>query len=537
MKPKAVIFDLDGVITQTALVHEEAWKEMFDEYLLLRQERDNEPFKEFRKPEDYLEYVDGKPRYEGVKSFLESRGIYLSYGDPNDEPGKETICGLGNKKNNKFLEVLAKDKPKVYQSTVDFIKELKERGIRIGVASSSKSCKPILEAAGLMHFFETRVDGVVSAELGLTGKPEGDIFTTAARNLEADPRESVVVEDAVSGVQAGRNGSFGLVLGIARRDNVKELAQEGADLVVTDFEKIDLEAIQDWFRRKPLPLFSVWDRVDKFPYQDKVAALEKEQKLLVNSYYRRTAKEALLGKEKLVFFLDYDGTLTPIVERPELAQISKDMRQTITDLSKRYPVAIVSGRMREDVERLVGVEGLFYAGSHGFDIKGPNFEVVQPKAKEVISLVSDIINKLNSELGVVEGVIIEEKKFSVAVHYRLVKKEEDLVKVKDLVDLIVRENKRDLKLLSGKKVYELLPNMDWDKGKAIRWIIDSMGLNWGKTTIVYIGDDTTDEYAFATLRTRGTGIFVSSEDRCSLAHFSLNSPDQVKEFFERISKS
>ncbi len=536
MLPKAVIFDLDGVITQTALVHEEAWKEMFDEYLRLRQERDGEPFKEFRKPQDYLEYVDGKPRYEGVRSFLESRGIKLSYGSPEDKPEEETICGLGNKKNKKFLQVLEQDKPKVYESTVEFIKKLKEKGVRIGVASSSKSCKPILESAGLMHLFETRVDGVVSAELGLTGKPEGDIFTTAARNIDSEPRESVVVEDAVSGVQAGRNGGFGLVLGIARRGNEEELAREGADIVITDFSQINLEAVEDWFRRKPLPLLSSWEKPEDAA-EDQITALEKEGKILINSCHKRSGQKALLGKEKVIFFLDYDGTLTPIVERPDMAQISSRMREVTEELSRKYPVAIVSGRMRQDVQNLVGIKGLFYAGSHGFDIKGPDFEIIQPKAEEVIPLIEKAIEKLRSQLANIEGVIIEEKKFSVAAHYRLVKNKDEVDKVKEAVNSIVSASSDDLRLLSGKKVFEILPNMEWDKGKAIRWIIDSMKVDWENTSIIYIGDDTTDEYAFSAIRTRGTGILVSDREKNSLAHFRLDSPEQVKELFERIIKN
>ncbi|MCF7870721.1 MAG: trehalose-phosphatase [Candidatus Omnitrophica bacterium] len=532
MLPKSAIFDLDGVITQTALVHEEAWKEMFDEYLRLREKRDNEPFKEFRKPKDYLEFVDGKPRYEGVKSFLESRNIKLPFGDPADEPGKETICGLGNKKNNRFLEVLKKEKPKVYDNAVRFIKALKNEGVKIGVASSSKSCKPILETAGLLSLFETRVDGVVSAELGLTGKPEGDIFTTAARNLGAEPLESVIIEDAVSGVQAGRNGSFGLVLGVARRDNEKELAKQGADIVISNFANIDLGLIDDWFNRKPVPLFSAWDKLDK-PYQDKIVDFEQDKKILVNFYYKRSVKEALFGKEKVIFFLDYDGTLTPIVGRPEMAKISSQMQEAVKKLAQNYPVSIVSGRMREDVENLVGIKGLFYAGSHGFDIKGPDFEIVQPKAREVVPLVAKIIGKLHADLDSIEGVIIEEKKFSVAVHYRLVKEEAQIKKIKKLVDLIVNKNKDNLKLLSGKKVFELLPNMEWDKGKAIRWIAESMQVDWQTTSVIYIGDDTTDEYAFSAIRTRGTGIIVSDEDKPSLAHFRLDSPKQVRELFEK----
>lgn len=243
----AVIFDLDGVITKTALVHASSWKQMFDEYMRTREERFGEPFVEFTHSGDYLPYVDGKPRYKGVASFLESRGIDIPFGDPSDDPAMETACGLGNKKNIVFNKVLEVEGVEVYESSVEMLHGLKEAGVRIGVASSSKNCEPVLEKAGLLHFFETRVDGVVSAEIGLKGKPEPDIFTTACDNLGVEYHRSVVVEDAVSGVQAGRKGNFGLTLGLARENNIKELYVGGADIVVEDLEDIGLDGINDWF--------------------------------------------------------------------------------------------------------------------------------------------------------------------------------------------------------------------------------------------------------------------------------------------------
>ncbi|OPX32577.1 beta-phosphoglucomutase, partial [candidate division KSB1 bacterium 4484_188] len=224
----AVIFDLDGVITQTASVHSSAWKQMFDEFLKAYSKQKGLPFRKFSHNSDYLPYVDGKPRYEGVASFLESRKINLPYGDPSDDPKKQTICGLGN---------------------VSFIKDLLKRNIKVAVASSSKNCKKILDAAGLTDLFETRVDGLVSAQLGLKGKPEPDIFATACENLGVTVDRAVVVEDAVSGVQAGRNGQFGLVLGIARENNRQELLANGADIVVTDLAEISLNDLENWFIR------------------------------------------------------------------------------------------------------------------------------------------------------------------------------------------------------------------------------------------------------------------------------------------------
>jgi len=245
---QAVIFDLDGVITKTALVHSASWKEMFNDYLRYRDKEYGEAFREFTHIDDYLPFVDGKPRYKGVASFLESRGIDIPFGDPSDPGDRETVCGLGNKKNDFFNSILDRDGVEVYESTVQLVKDLKKAGIRIGVASSSKNCEQVLETAGLMDYFETRVDGVVSAEIGLQGKPEPDIFTTACDNLGVEYEGSVVVEDAVSGVQAGRKGNFGLTLGVAREGNQHELKINGADIVVEDLEEIGgLEGINDWF--------------------------------------------------------------------------------------------------------------------------------------------------------------------------------------------------------------------------------------------------------------------------------------------------
>lgn len=244
----AVIFDLDGVITKTALVHADAWKNMFDNFLKEWEKKHKKPFVEFTHVNDYLPYVDGKPRYKGVESFLKSRGIDLPYGDPSDSPDAETICGLGNKKNDAFNEILHRDGVEVYESTVALLDELKEKGIKLGVASSSKNCKQVLERVNLLHYFETRVDGEVSVELGLQGKPEPDIFTTACDNLKVDYYRAVIVEDAVSGVQAGQKGNFGFVIGVAREDNELELKANGADVVVTDLEQIDgVEGIEKWF--------------------------------------------------------------------------------------------------------------------------------------------------------------------------------------------------------------------------------------------------------------------------------------------------
>ena len=233
----AVLFDLDGVLTDTARLHAAAWKRMFDAYLAERAERTGEPFEPFDIGADYEAYVDGKPRFDGVRDFLEGRGIALPEGAADDPPGRETVCGLGNRKNALVNETMASEGVGAYPGSVALVRELRARGINTAVVTSSGNCDAVLAAAGIADLFETRVDGNDLGELGLAGKPAPDAFLEAARRLGADAKRAVVVEDAISGVQAGRAGGFGLVIGVARKDNAQALAANGADVVVNDLKE------------------------------------------------------------------------------------------------------------------------------------------------------------------------------------------------------------------------------------------------------------------------------------------------------------
>lgn len=249
----AALFDLDGVVTQTARVHAAAWKEMFDTYLESRGRAEGKTYRPFDKDSDYLAYVDGKPRYEGVVSFLKSRGIELPWGNPADPPGKETVCGLGNHKNELFHQRLQQDGVVVYQTTVNFIHRLKFARIRTAVFSSSKNCGAVLAAAGLEGLFDVKVGGGDAERLSLNGKPAPDVLLEAARQLEAAPENTAVFEDAIAGVQAGRAGNFGWVVGVnrsgpGRRNQAEALRKHGADAVVADLSEIRLEVAGATFR-------------------------------------------------------------------------------------------------------------------------------------------------------------------------------------------------------------------------------------------------------------------------------------------------
>ena len=228
----AWLFDLDGVVTDTASIHGRAWKRLFDGYLERR--AGGGAFEPLRLPEDYLAHIDGKPRYEGVRDFLAARGITLPWGDPDDAPGDDTVCALGNTKNDWFNEVLAKEGVPVFDKCVALIDRLRARGLKTACVSSSKNCRPVLATAGLADRFDTVVDGTDLEREGLRGKPEPDTYVRAAERLGATPGEAAVFEDALSGVEAGRRGGFGLVVGVDRGAGAAALEAQGADRVVAD---------------------------------------------------------------------------------------------------------------------------------------------------------------------------------------------------------------------------------------------------------------------------------------------------------------
>ena len=238
----AVIFDLDGVVTQTSAVHAAAWKRLFDGFLRERAAARDEPFTPFDLERDYRLYVDGKPRYDGVRDFLASRGIELPQGDPSDAAGSPTVCGLGNRKDEYFVAEVRENGVKTYPATVALIDELHRAGLGVGLMSSSRNTVMVLEATGLTGLFDQRVDGVVSDELGLAGKPDPAAYLETARRLGVEPSRAAVVEDALSGVEAGRRGGFGLVIGVDRLDQAAALLEHGADVVVPDLADVTLGA-------------------------------------------------------------------------------------------------------------------------------------------------------------------------------------------------------------------------------------------------------------------------------------------------------
>jgi beta-phosphoglucomutase family hydrolase len=235
---RGCLFDLDGVLTQTAKVHDAAWKQMFDGFLRDRSTRTGQPFVPFDPVKDYDEYVDGKPREDGTRSFLASRGIKLPEGSEDDPPDAETVYGLSNRKNEIVLQRIHTDGVEAYPGSVRYVKAVRDAGLPRAVVSSSANAKDVLAAAGIGDLFDARIDGVVAERDHLRGKPAPDTYLAGARALGLEPRAGAVFEDALAGVAAGRAGGFGFVVGVDRVGQADELRRHGADTVVTDLAEL-----------------------------------------------------------------------------------------------------------------------------------------------------------------------------------------------------------------------------------------------------------------------------------------------------------
>lgn len=496
-----VVFDLDGVVTRTADVHARAWKTVFDDFLLTLSSREERPFVPFNSVDDYRDFVDGKPRYEGVSSFLEARGIHLPWGSPSDSDVSETVCGVGNRKNRVFLEVLCSKGVAVFPSSVELIRHLRDAGFKTGVVSSSRNCREVLKAAGIEELFDVRVDGLDLEDPDIKGKPEPDMFTEACRRLAEAATRAVGIEDARAGVKAIRAAGYGLVIGVARHEDRQSLQSNGADLVISDLAELSVvdagEAAVTACRQMP----SALDCLDRILRQQ---------------------------SRKPVFFLDYDGTLSPIVSHPDDAVLTESMKDCLKKLSEEFIVAIITGRDLEDIRPRAGLKNLWYAGSHGFDISGPSGAIEHRQGEDFLPVLDKVEASLRESLSAVSGCLVERKRFSIATHYRQVAGDQ-VESVKQTVGELATRHP-ELRMSSGKKVLELQPDIDCNKGTALRWLMDTLELDLSRYFPIYIGDDVTDEDAFLQLQDDGVGILVATHQQTTAAQYRLDSPGEVESF-------
>ncbi|MEV0084848.1 trehalose-phosphatase [Saccharopolyspora sp. NPDC050642] len=507
LRHHAVLFDLDGVLTDTATVHAAAWKRLFDGYLAERTPAPAEDHLPFT-GDDYLRHVDGKPRVDGVRDFLRSRGIRLPLGSAGDAAGRETCHGLGKLKDGYFRDALDAQGVAVFDDAIALIESLHRHGVRTAVISASRNCAAVLERAGIAHLFGVRVDGVVAEELGLPGKPDPAVFFEAARRLGVRPSSCAVVEDSESGVDAARVGGFALVVGVARSDSPTRLLEAGADVVVSSLADV---AVAGSGERR---LSEVPDALDRWT----------------------EIADRLRGHRPAVL-LDFDGTLAPIRDDPTAVALPAGTREVLEVLAQRCPVAMISGRDLRDLRERVRVEDAWCAGSHGFELAGPDgTSVAQQSGETALPDLDEAERLLSAELRPVAGALVDRKRFAVAVHYRNVRPDE----VERVISTVRRvgDARPGLRTTHGRCVVELLPDIDWNKGRALRWLLDRIGLVGHDVVPVFAGDDYTDEDALREVHDDGIGIVVLSAehgDRLTWARYSVDGPRSLCALLSRIA--
>jgi len=503
---EAMIFDTDGVVTRTTAAHFAAWKRLFDDFLSAFDPPAGLPFTD----DDYRRDVDGRPRYDGVASFLASRGIDLPFGEPTDGPEMQTVCGLGNRKDGYFLTHIREHGVEAFPTTVRFLQALRQAGRRTAVISASRNCGEVLRAAHVEMLFDVHVDGIDAEELRLPGKPDPAIFLEAAARLGIAPDRTGIVEDATAGVEAGRRGGFGFVLGLDRTGHPDGLSAF-ADLVVPDLGDVELSP-DGRVTRRSFPEIAIDD--------------------LTSALADGDVERRLDGRLPAVF-LDYDGTLTPIVARPDLAHLPPKTRTTLETLSRRCPTAIVSGRDLDDVGSMMGIDTLWFAGSHGFDLLSPDGSRHEYEGgAHAPPQLDEAEGELAEAIRDVPHAWIERKKFAIAVHYRQ-SPDEYVPRLKAAVRDVAQHHDA-LRMAGGKKIFELRPDIPWDKGRALRWILQAVAADHPDVIAVYLGDDETDEDAFREVRERGLGIVVGEGDRSTAAHHRLHDPTEVERFLARL---
>ena len=498
----AVIFNLDGVVTRINEIHIEAWKRLFDEFLLERSPLEGEDLRTFHAELDYRKYVEGRPRNVGVKHVLSSRHIELPLGEADDPPHYTTVHGLGNRKKLIFNELLEQQDPLVFGCAVALIHRLRNEGFKTAIVTASEHCDMILEKAELSDRFDARIDGIESERLDLGSKPDPYVLWEVARRLEIDPEQIVVIEDSIVGVTASSRGRFGLTIGIDDGEQRQLMLDHGADHVLEDLCRLHIDGASEDEELSP-PVLA-------------------EMELISNQ----------LADKRPVLFLNYGGTLTPNIRKTKDAELSKKVRRALQKAAQLMPVTIVSGRDVKELRDRVDLPELIYAGSYGLEILGQDLHLELPDGIDVLEDLDKAAAELAELLAEFPGVSIQRKRFAIAVHYQ--KKDTiEAAYVEATVEQVQMRLPR-LRKTGGKEVFELLPNIDWDKGRAVKWLLAELGLDGPDSLPIYIGDDMTDEDAFRSLRGVGIGILVTKRPQPSLATYRVSNSGDALEVLNHL---
>jgi len=502
----AVLLDMDGVVVDTAGLHATAWKRLLDPVLAAAADRTGKPVAPFDKVADYLRHVDGRPRVAGLRALLDARGVTVPEGTPADGPDAGTLHGLAARKNAIFHDLLAEAEIRPFPGTLRLLRDLRAAGLRLAVFSASRNAARVLERAGVADLFDARLDGAEAAAEGLPGKPDPAMLLAAAARLGADPGATAVIEDSQAGVAAARRGGFAQVVGIDRGGNPGALAASGAGLVAEDCGELALDAAG----RLALRTISTLPEADA------------------------AAEAARLAGRRPMVFLDYDGTLSPIVPDPDKALLSAEMRDALAALAERCEVAVITGRDLAHIRRLVGLPGLLYAGSHGFEIAGPDgWGEGLERGTEFLPALDAAEAALRARLAAIPGTLVERQRFSLAVHYRHAAPG-DAPRVAAILDAVLAET-GGLRAGAGKMVLRVQPDIPWHKGEAVRWLLARAG---GDRLPVYLGDDVTDEDAFRELAMVGLALVVRGEtDRPTSAVLALADTGAVRHFLLALAEA
>lgn len=491
---QGVIADMDSVLTRMAALHERAWQVAFNEYFDLCCRTENQQAE--LSHDEYRQYLDGKLRYQGATDLLQARHLKLPMGTVEDEPGAQTVCGIGNRKEKVLIELLERGGVAVFADALSALRRWRLSGIKLAAISASCNCQSVLRIVELEKYLDVIVDGEQARELGLGSKKE--MMLEAAKRLGVEPASTAVLEDTAAGIRAGVEGRFGLTVGVNRNHHAAELEHAGADAVVWSLTAL------------------------RFPRSLPSALHAAEQILSPHP------------EKPLAIFLDFDGTLAPIVEDPRHVKLSDSVISTLRSLSGLCTLGLISGRDRMDLQERVGIDGLLYAGNHGLDIAGPGYEKSLPEAEAAVPQIERATERLREALETIPGAIIERKRFGVAVHFRQVRSDVERQQIKRVVDTVLADT--ELRMREGKQVLELEPAVAWDKGDAVEWFLETTELDADHVLVIYIGDDETDEDVFAALAGRGVSIVVDEKLSNSLADYRLADPDEVAHFLQRLGE-